>query len=153
MNQLQNQLKTAFATNFLLYYHSHVAHVNTTGRNFVSDHKLLGGIYEDAQGAIDQYAEYLRILHCDMPLTLQETLDSSEIMDVASRNRDTAYLYHVYDLIETTIDTLELLYDCAEGEREVGLSNWVAERINTHKKQCWKLRSVLQLEEKDDYEE
>jgi DNA-binding ferritin-like protein len=45
----ESQLQQVFANNFVAYFRTHVAHVNTQGRNFYSDHKLLGKIYEDLQ--------------------------------------------------------------------------------------------------------
>ena len=45
----QQQLQKTFCDNFLCYFRSQVAHVNVVGRNFYSDHKLLGKIYEHLQ--------------------------------------------------------------------------------------------------------
>ena len=40
MNTSQ-QLTQVFNDNFVAYFRSHTAHINITGRNFRSDHKLL----------------------------------------------------------------------------------------------------------------
>ena len=43
------QLTQVFNDNFMAYFRSHVAHVNTMGRNFASDHALLGRIVTGKQ--------------------------------------------------------------------------------------------------------
>ena len=50
----QEQLTQIFKNNFVAYFRSHAAHVNITGRNFRSDHKLLEGVYERRQEQIDR---------------------------------------------------------------------------------------------------
>lgn len=142
MSKLTNYLKQALATNFMLYFQAHVAHVNTVGRNFVSDHHLLGEIYEDAQENIDVYAEQLRILGEMMPDQLEKIMDSSNISDAPVRGNSLDLLYHVYDAIETLLDNLDRLYAEAEAQGAVALANLVQDRMLVHKKQCWMLRSI-----------
>lgn len=144
MKSSLKHLKTAFATNFVLYYKSHVAHVNTTGRNFYSDHKLLQEIYEDAQSNIDSYAEFIRILYDDMPYTLGKIIQLSDLADDLSVMTDREYLQMVYDDTEVMLKTLTELYNACETDKEIGLSNFVQDRIIVHGKFCWQLRSILE---------
>jgi DNA-binding ferritin-like protein len=129
----------------MLYFQSHVAHVNITGRNFMSDHKILKEIYEDAQENIDAYAEYLRICDTTMPDLMEDVTLCSEIQDGIDGKSADAYLNHVYDIIEIMLDCLKIMYDVAEEEDELGLSNYIQDRIDVHRKQCWKLRSILEI--------
>jgi DNA-binding ferritin-like protein len=101
----QEQLQQVFADNFVAYYRTHVAHVNILGRNFVSDHKLLGKIYEDLQGQTDQIAELLRTLQEFMPASLDQVIGSSQIStdDVAGSAED---------LLMLVRDDLAELKDC-----------------------------------------
>ena len=64
----QEQLVTIFNNNFVAYFRSHAAHVNVTGRNFRSDHKLLQGVYERRQEQIDKIGEILRTMQEYMPI-------------------------------------------------------------------------------------
>jgi starvation-inducible DNA-binding protein len=139
----EKQLSKAFATNFMLYWNTHVAHVNTVGRNFSSDHEFLGEIYEDAQSTIDALAEFMRILGCDMPSNLQTVIDIAEISSNKSVLKDIGYLKSTLDNVETMIAEYRLLYDAAEEDEECGLSNFVQDRIIVHQKQAWKLKSIL----------
>lgn len=147
MNKLQQTLTKAFSTNFMLYYGAHVAHVNIVGRNFASDHQLLGGIYEDAQEQVDTYAEFLRTLDCTMPATLSEVITRSEISEASDSGSDaTALLTEVYNNIDTMLEVLDALYSASESAGELALSNYVQDRMQVHRKQCWQLKSTLELQ-------
>ena len=73
------QLTQIFKDNFTVYFRSHAAHVNVTGRNFRSDHKLLEGVYTRRQEQIDRIGELLRTLDEYMPCDLSEVVSSSAI--------------------------------------------------------------------------
>jgi starvation-inducible DNA-binding protein len=144
MNKLQQILTKAFSTNFMLYYSSHVAHVNIVGRNFTADHQLLGKIYEDAQEQIDTYAEFMRTVECFMPTNLTTAIVTSEIGDVDVEGNSTKLLDIIYDNTETMLEVLKSLYDAAESAGELGLSNYVQDRMVIHRKFCWMLKSTLE---------
>ena len=81
IKNLQEKLTETYATNFVAYTRSHTAHLNITGRNFVSDHKLLQKIYEDLQGNIDTLGELLRTIRTTAPVSLGEIMLESSIID------------------------------------------------------------------------
>lgn len=145
MNTLQTTLRRVFCTNFMLYFQSHVAHVNVVGRNFVSDHAILQEIYEDAQENIDTYAEYLRICGTTMPELLDDIMLYSEIQDGIDGKTASLYLNHVYNIIDIMLECLKMMYEVAEEADELGLSNFIQDRIDVHRKQCWKLSAILEL--------
>jgi len=73
------QLTQIFKNNFVTYFRSHAAHVNITGRNFRSDHKLLQGVYERRQEQIDKIGEILRTMQEYMPCDIFEVVSTSTI--------------------------------------------------------------------------
>ena len=145
MNKLQTTLRRTFCTNFMLYFQSHVAHVNVVGRNFMSDHKILKEIYKDAQENIDAYAEQLRICGTTMPELMEDITMCSEIQDGIDGKNASLYLNHVYNMIDIMIECLKMMYEVAEEAGELGLSNYIQDRIEVHRKQCWKLSAILEL--------
>jgi starvation-inducible DNA-binding protein len=147
---LQEQLTQTFATNFVAYYRSHAAHVNIRGRNFYSDHELLGKIYEDLQENIDSLAELLRTIEADMPVSISEVLITSVIDDSGISGSDRDLLEQVYDDLETLIDEHRELYAAAEEEQALDISNYAQDRIQALKKSCWMLRSTLEGRYEDD---
>ena len=44
LQNLHDVLEQVYATNFVAYQRAHASHMNVRGRNFMSDHKLLGKI-------------------------------------------------------------------------------------------------------------
>lgn len=141
---IQEQLTQVFNDNFVAYFRSHVAHVNITGRNFVSDHKLLGKIYEDLQEQIDIIAELLRSMEEYMPNTLQDVMLGSHISD-------TEVIGTSDELIQTVESDLLHLKGCYEELISVAnldgydhISNYAQDRVLQLSKFLWMIRSTLE---------
>lgn len=142
MNTIE-QLTQVFYDNFVAYYKSHVAHVNIEGRNFASDHELLGGIYESLQSQIDMIGELLRTLDAYMPADIFDILDNSHI-------KPTSVGGSADELLQTVMDDLEHLKQCyielnevADEEEHEEIANYAQERILAIAKQVWQLKSTL----------
>ena len=140
----QQQLQQVFANNFVAYYRSHVAHVNIQGRNFYSDHKLLGKIYEDLQGQIDTIAELLRTLGEFMPASLEQVMGTSTV-NFADITGDAQYLL---EEIKADLEDLkghnEELMMVAEADGHKEIANYAQDRILTLAKYVWMLDSTLE---------
>ena len=140
----ESQLQQVFANNFVAYYRSHVAHVNIQGRNFYSDHKLLGKIYEDLQGQIDTIAELLRTLGEFMPASLEQIMGTSTV-SVADITGDAQYLL---EEIKADLEDLkghnEELMMVAEADGHKEIANYAQDRILTLAKYIWMLDSTLE---------
>jgi starvation-inducible DNA-binding protein len=140
----ENQLQQVFADNLVAYYRSHVAHVNTQGRNFYSDHKLLGKIYEDLQDQIDTIAELLRSLGEFMPPSLAQVLGTSQIADnTVEGNSDDLLISVRGDLEELKLCNEELM-QVAEEDGHAEIANYAQDRILTLAKYIWMLDSTLE---------
>ena len=102
---VEQALMKLFCSNFVAYYKSHAAHINVVGRHFVSDHELLNKIYDDLQDEIDTLGELLRTIKAEMPLTISDTLDGSDIADnlYPDNNEGLDFLEQVYADIEQLI--------------------------------------------------
>lgn len=139
----ENQLQQVFANNFVAYFRAHVAHVNTQGRNFYSDHKLLGKIYEDLQSQTDSIAELLRTVQEFMPTTLASVVESSQITDMPCEGSADSLLEDVrMDLEQLKADHEELMVIADEdGHKEI--ANYAQDRILTLAKYIWMLDSTL----------
>lgn len=139
----QDYLTQVFNDNFTAYFRSHVAHVNITGRNFASDHELLGGIYEDLQGQIDIIAELLRTLGEFMPNSLNEVLDKSHILSYPLEGNSEQLITDIKDdlthLKECYIDLMTISEN--EGHKEI--ANYSQDRILALAKHIWMLESTL----------
>lgn len=142
MNTTQKLIEI-FCSNFVAYYRAHSCHFNVTGRNFHSDHELLGEIYEDMQEHIDIIGELIRACGDIVPETLTEILDLSSIPDTTTDATSEAFLQFNLDAMEHMIMCYEMLEEIAEEEEYDDIENFAADRIKAHRKFAWMLKATL----------
>lgn len=137
------QLTQIFKNNFVAYFRSHAAHVNITGRNFRSDHKLLQGVYERRQAEIDKIGEILRTMQEYMPCDIFELVRDSKIpTDAIEGSADTLLETVMMDLEHLLADYKELIVIATdEGLEEI--SNYGQDQALDLEKSIWMLRSTL----------
>lgn len=140
---VQEALLQVFYNNFTAYYRSHVAHVNIMGRNFASDHQLLGGIYEELQDQIDTIAELLRTVDEQMPCEVQFVLNESTISTAMFEGDAEELLSGVRDDLETLKGIYEELMLTAEDEGHQEIANYAQDRILALAKHIWMLTATL----------
>ena len=144
MEQLIALMRQAFATNFTYYLESHNAHWNIAGPDFPQYHKFLKKVYTDAQASIDDYAEKVRQLHAFAQGTYPEIITESVLADPADTPTDPVMIFEqLLADAETLVTLLQDTYDSAGGQREYGIQNFLADRIDVHKQQIWMIRSIL----------
>lgn len=137
------QLTQVFNDNFVAYFRSHVAHVNLVGRNFHSDHELLGGIYEELQGQIDTIAELLRSLQAFMPDSIDAVVAGSKIIASPIAGSSESLLGDVLADIEDLKDCYIDLISVATAEGHDEIANYAQDRVLALAKHAWMLRSTL----------
>ena len=143
MDELQKAAKIAFASEFSFYLKSQNFHWNITGSDFLEYHDLFGKIYEEVYGSIDDFAEKIRSLGAFVPASfsrfsmLTTIDDETEILDQVSM------LAQLLEDNEKMIKVIKMVYDISEANSEYGFSNFLAERLDAHKKHGWMLRSSL----------
>ena len=137
------QLTQIFRDNFVVYFRSHVAHVNITGRNFRSDHKLLQGVYERRQEQIDKIGEILRTMNEYMPCDLGELIAESHI-DTGELAGDADFLLEmVRDDLEHLLGEYKQLIEIANDEGLDEISNYGQDQALDIEKSIWMLNSTL----------
>ena len=142
MNTVE-QLTQVFNDNFVAYFRSHVAHVNIMGRNFTSDHTLLGGVYESLQDQIDIIGELLRSLDSFMPKSIMDTVDGSHIMDTDVDGTADQLLTSVLDDLEHLKECYIDLIRISEIEGHDEIANYAQDRVLALAKQIWMFKSTL----------
>ena len=133
---VEQALMKLFCSNFVAYYKSHAAHINVVGRHFVSDHELLNKIYDDLQDEIDTLGELLRTIKAEMPLTISDTLDGSDIADnlYPDNNEGLDFLEQVYADIEQLISIHQDLEEAADSREYNHIANYAQDRVKTLQK-------------------
>jgi starvation-inducible DNA-binding protein len=143
LEKLQFVLEETFAANFVSYYRTHVAHVNTVGRNFPADHKLLEKVYEYFQDNIDTLGEKLRTVRAKMPASIMNNLAVSPISDIDVEGDSTDLLRMVLEAVEAMVEQYHSLYEAAEEANYIDISNYAQDQVGVLVKHRWMLEATL----------
>jgi starvation-inducible DNA-binding protein len=143
MEELQKAAKIGFASEFSFYLKSHNFHWNVEGIDFYEYHKLFEGIYQEVLDSIDDFAEKLRALGTYVPASHSAFTMLSQIPDENQLLPKEAMVQELLQDNEKLIKVLKLVYDLAEQAGEHGFSNFLAERMDAHRKHGWFLRASL----------
>jgi starvation-inducible DNA-binding protein len=142
MDELQKAAKIAFASEFTFYLKAHFFHWNVEGIHFRELHDLFGTIYEEVYGSIDDFAEKIRSLDAYAP-------GSNSRFNMLSGINDEREVLPPEEMVaELLVDSdmmvkiLKRVYDIAEAVGEHGFSNFLAERMDAHRKHSWQLRAT-----------
>jgi starvation-inducible DNA-binding protein len=136
-------LKTAFASEFSFYLKAHNFHWNVEGPLFGQLHELFERIYTEVYGSIDTFAEHLRALQVYTPASLQKF---SMLTTVQDENEVPEWSNMLKELLadsEKMANIFRITFAMAEQNGDHGLSNFLADRQDAHKKHSWMLRSSL----------
>jgi starvation-inducible DNA-binding protein len=143
MDKLQNALKIAFASEFSFYLKAHNYHWNVTGPMFPQLHDLFGKIYEEVYGSIDTFAEEIRATGAFVPASYTRFSMLSQIDDETDIPQDRDMISELLSDSERMSKLLKLTFDMATAAGEEGLADFLAGRMDAHKKHSWMLRSTL----------
>jgi len=141
MDELIKATKIAFATEFSFYLKAHYFHWNVEGPDFKEYHDLFGAIYAEVYGSIDDFAENIRKLGSYTPGSYTRLSMLSQIEDETQVPPVTAMVQELLTDSDKTVKVFKMVYDLAEREGEHGLSNFLAERMDAHRKHSWMLRA------------
>jgi starvation-inducible DNA-binding protein len=142
MEQLQKAAKVAFASEFTFYLKAHFFHWNVEGINFQELHALFGTIYEEVYGSIDDFAEKIRSLGAYAPGSNSRFNVLSQIDDETSVVPPEQMVAELLQDSDNMVRVLKRVYDIAEAAGEHGFSNFLAERMDAHRKHSWQLRAT-----------
>lgn len=143
MDRLINILRIAFASEYSFYLKAHNFHWNVEGPLFQQFHELFSGIYQEVYGSIDDFAENIRKLNAYAPGSFERFNMLSKVNDengVPSAEEMTRILLEDSDKM---VVILKAVFDASEAAGEHGLSDFIAGRMDAHRKHSWMLRSTL----------
>jgi len=142
MEELQKAAKIAFASEFSFYLKAHFFHWNVEGINFRELHDLFGTIYEEVYGSIDDFAEKIRALGAYAPGSNSRFSMLSRIEDETDVLPAEQMVVELLQDSDNMVKILKRVYDIAEAAGEHGFSNFLAERMDAHRKHSWQLRAT-----------
>jgi starvation-inducible DNA-binding protein len=143
MEELQKASKVAFASTFSFYLKAHNFHWNVEGIHFKELHDLFGAIYEEVYGSIDVFAEQIRSQGTYVPASFQRFSMLTQIEDETNILPPEEMLQELLEDNEKIIKVLKLVFQESENSQEYGFSDFIAGRIDAHRKHGWMLRASL----------
>jgi len=138
---LSASMKAILADAFHMYFKAHTFHWNVEGANFPEYHKFFGDIYEQLFDTIDPIAEEIRALGDYAPKSLDE-LKASTSISTESADTPAAMFSALIADNNKIISGLTSGYKIAEAAGEIGLSNFLQDKIDAHKKLGWMIKST-----------
>jgi len=136
-------LKTAFASEYVFAIKAQNFHWNVEGPNFPQYHELFGNIYEEVFDIIDNFAENIRKVGTYTPASLQRFSMLSQVEDETQILQAEQMLSELYEDSEKMVKMLKIVFDMSESLGEHGLSDFIAGRMDAHRKHSWMLRATL----------
>lgn len=143
MEDLVNRMKVVLATSFAFYLKAQYYHWNVEGINFPQYHDFFGKIYEEVQAAIDPIAEQIRALDAYAPGSLQRFKELSTIMDEDTIPSSLIMCQRLHNDNNRVISDLTYAYTGADKQKQLGLANFLQDRIDVHAKYNWQLKAIL----------
>ncbi len=140
---LVDDLKILMASSFSYYVKTANYHWNIEGDDFIQYHPWLGELYSDVYSSIDQLAEYIRILRSYTPGSLARFQELTKITDQLEVVQPPPLFQQLLSDTEILIDLLNATFDSATRERQQGIANFMAERVDVMQKYAWQIRSTL----------
>jgi len=140
---LIDELKKVHADAFTFYLKAHFYHWNVEGSDFPQYHDFLQNLSQEVFASIDSLAELIRTLDSYAPGTLtrlKELTTIEETDDVPDAKTMMTRLLQENNILRASLLTA---YKTAETTGEVGISNFLQDRIQAHEKHAWMLRSIL----------
>jgi starvation-inducible DNA-binding protein len=143
MDKLNKALKIAFASEFSFYLKAHNFHWNVTGPMFPQLHDLFGTVYEEVYGSIDVFAENIRKCGAFVPASYSRFSMLTQIEDETSIPDDRGMVAELLQDSDKMVKILKLCFDMATAAGEEGLADFLAGRMDAHRKHSWQLRATL----------
>lgn len=142
MEQLILEMKKLQASVFALYLKSHGFHWNIMGANFPQYHSFLDDMYNAVHDSVDGIAEQIRQLGTFAPASLTRFQELTLVDDELAIPDPAAMFAKLRADNATVMGQLNTCCKLADSNNEIGLSNFLQDRMMYHKKLGWMLSSI-----------
>jgi starvation-inducible DNA-binding protein len=140
---LVDELKRVLGDTFALYNKAHYYHWNVEGPDFPQYHEFLNDTYEALFAAVDDIAEQVRQLDAYAPNGKRMLVDLTHIA-VEDGIPDPIQMFrNLHADNQVVMEGIIIAYNSADNEMQIGLSNFLQDRMMYHKKLDWMLKSII----------
>ena len=151
MSELVDILKVLTADAVALTYKVKGYHWNVEGDDFPQWHEKLDDIYEDVDGSIDTFAEWIRMIDVNSyaPFSLSRLSALSTIPENPVSTDPMVMIADLANSFDIAIAKYVAGFDLATATKQNGLANFMADRQTALQKWNWQLRASLKEVEND----
>lgn len=141
MNELTTAIKVLLANATVMYYKAHQFHWNIEGIEFTQYHEFFGDLYTDVYNSVDPIAELLRKLDDYAPVSIDDLYKYKTLEEETTRAVLLSdILASLIKANEEVLASLNKVFTIANTNKQQGVCNFIADRIDTHQKHGWFLR-------------
>lgn len=142
--EIANGLSRVLADTYTLYLKTHNFHWNVTGPMFQTLHLMFETQYNELALAVDLVAERIRSLGHPAPGTYKQFIQLSSIKEVDGVPKAQDMIRLLVEGHETVARTARQVFKIAEGVSDQPTCDLLTQRMQTHEKTAWMLRSLLE---------
>lgn len=145
--RIADGLSRFLADSFTLYLKTHNFHWNVTGPMFNALHNMFEAQYTEQWMALDEIAERIRALGFNAPGSYAEFTRLSSITEEPGLTDTANWHEMVRQLVvgnEAVCRTARNVLDIADDADDAPTEDLLTQRLQTHEKYAWMLRSLLQ---------
>jgi starvation-inducible DNA-binding protein len=149
--ELISMLKSCTADAVALKFKAHGYHWNVEGDDFPQWHEKLEEIYEDLDGSIDTFAEWIRMIDVNKyaPFALSRFAELTSIPETTVSSDPMDMIADLCESFDIAIAKYVAGFDAATATKQNGLANFFADRQTALQKWCWQLRASLKNVEEE----
>ncbi len=145
--RIAQALSVFLSDSFTLYLKTHNFHWNVTGPMFNALHVMFEAQYTEQWGALDEIAERIRALGYNAPGSYAEFIRLSSIPEEPGMPDAADWREMVRQLVvgnEAVCRSARRVLEIADAAEDDPTEDLMTQRLQTHEKAAWMLRSLLQ---------
>ena len=145
--KIADGLSRFLADSYTLYLKTHNFHWNVTGPMFNTLHTMFETQYTEQWTALDEIAERIRALGFNAPGSYREFVGLTSIPEEPGLTDSADWREMVRQLVvgnEAVCRTARKVLDIADDADDAPTEDLLTQRLQTHEKYAWMLRSLLQ---------
>jgi starvation-inducible DNA-binding protein len=136
-------LSRLLADTYTLYLKTHNFHWNVTGPMFNTLHLMFETQYNELALAVDLIAERIRALGVPAPGSYQQFAALSSIREETGVPKAEAMIAQLVKDQEAVVRTARAVFPVAETAGDQPTADLLTQRMQTHEKTAWMLRSLI----------
>jgi starvation-inducible DNA-binding protein len=141
--EIAEGLSRLLADTYSLYLKTHYFHWNVTGPMFHSLHNMFETEYTELAVAVDDIAERIRTIGYPAPGSYSEFAELSSIPETRGVPEAAEMVRLLVEANEAVVRTAREAFPAAERANDESSVDLLTERMRTHEKTAWMLRSML----------